>query len=86
MPSNQHQAYTKYLRSPTWRKLRARVLGRDGRQCRLCGARSNALEVHHLTYERFTQELPEDLITLCHGCHESVHSTQTHLPRELNDG
>lgn len=59
---------------------------RDGRKCRLCGDRSNNLEVHHLTYERFTRELQEDLITLCHSCHALVHRTQTHLPRELNYG
>ena len=31
------------------------------------------LQVHHLNYERVGNERDDDLILLCHRCHEGVH-------------
>lgn len=39
-----------------------------------CGA-TERLEVHHKTYARFGgNELPEDLMVMCHWCHEAHHA------------
>jgi 5-methylcytosine-specific restriction endonuclease McrA len=71
------QAYKAYINSPTWKAIRARVIFRDGGQCRRCGTRYH-LEVHHLTYVRFGgRERLSDLITLCEACHEAEHDFQT---------
>jgi 5-methylcytosine-specific restriction endonuclease McrA len=54
-------------------RLRKQVLCRDGWRCQCCGTKTN-LEVHHKEFRSqggFDSE--ENLITLCAGCHESVH-------------
>ncbi len=51
-----------------WKKLRWKVLQRDGYKCTKC-PNTNCLEIHHLTYERYGKELLADLITLCTDCH-----------------
>ncbi|MGH2369964.1 MAG: hypothetical protein ACRDI2_17430 [Chloroflexota bacterium] len=38
-----------------------------------------AAEVHHLTYERLGDELPEDLAALCAPCHRGAHKA-TQVP------
>ena len=45
-------------------------LVQDDFLCQVCGA--EASDVHHLTYARIYQELPEDLISLCRRCHQAV--------------
>lgn len=46
-----------------WRKLRQRVLERDGHRCRACGATSR-LEIHHISGD-WSDNRPENLITVC---------------------
>jgi hypothetical protein len=48
------------------------VLKRDQR-CRLCGKSDDALVCHHITYERYGKEIPEDLTLLCRECHMNFH-------------
>lgn len=65
------------LRSAPSKKLRMKVLQRDGRRCRICGRRPDdhvdvELHVHHIRphgrpHHGLTEE--ENLITLCHTCH-----------------
>jgi 5-methylcytosine-specific restriction endonuclease McrA len=43
-----------------------------GRFCKACGSKKN-LHVHHVTYERFGNELLTDLLGLCYTCHKGVH-------------
>ncbi len=45
---------------------------RAGYKCENCNARAN-LQAHHITYERFHRELPEDLKILCQFCHTLTH-------------
>jgi phage terminase large subunit GpA-like protein len=47
-----------------------------GALCAACGA-TDRLQVHHRSYERFTQEHDDDLRVLCVKCHGFVH----HLER-----
>jgi 5-methylcytosine-specific restriction endonuclease McrA len=68
-----HQmTYAEYLRTPEWKARRSRVLTRAGHRCELCNA-SGRLEVHHRTYERYAQEMLQDLIALCSICHKNFH-------------
>jgi 5-methylcytosine-specific restriction endonuclease McrA len=53
--------------------LRQQVLRRDGGRCQSCGSMSN-LEVHHQKFRSQSgPDSEENLITLCSGCHTSVH-------------
>jgi hypothetical protein len=64
--------YRKYLASAKWRKIRKRVLKRDGYLCRGCG--SPATEVHHGSYAKLVMLGGADhwLYSLCRKCHESI--------------
>jgi 5-methylcytosine-specific restriction endonuclease McrA len=53
--------------------LRQQVLRRDGWRCQSCGTMSN-LEVHHIEFRSQSgRDSEENLITLCHACHKSIH-------------
>ena len=67
--------YPIYLRSPHWQRTRKLALKRAGHRCESCKA-TGPLEVHHLTYVRLRQELPEDLRVLCRDCHADVHGIE----------
>lgn len=70
------KTYTAYIKSTKWRAIRAKVLFRDGGRCVCCRAGGRGLEVHHKTYARFGNESMNDLVTLCHTCHEKQHKNQ----------
>lgn len=80
--SPQRKQYADYIKSKAWQKKRGKVIFRDAGQCKaikgdkLCGSHQN-LEVHHLTYERFGNELLSDLVTVCEDCHKAIHAQQT---------
>ena len=58
---------------PGSRRLRERVLRRDGFRCVRCGSRER-LEVHHrLPVSEGGAHVPENLETRCHGCHRAEH-------------
>jgi hypothetical protein len=52
---------------------RAAALERAGHSCSLDVTHTDALEVHHRTYERLGCELAGDLVVLCHACHAVHH-------------
>src|SRR3954469_18543490 len=60
--------YNGYLRSAEWKMRREGILLRSQGRCEKC-ARRMPIQVHHLTYERVGNELPEDLAALCFDCH-----------------
>src|SRR6266481_5447322 len=54
-------------------KLRIRVVERDGWRCQECGSTEN-LEVHHMKpRSRLGDDVIDNLITLCAGCHGKYH-------------
>ena len=65
--------YEAYLKSPAWQEKRMVALERAGRRCQICGAKGVPLEVHHNSYERLGDELPEHLLVACDPCHERIH-------------
>lgn len=70
--------YREYMRSTLW-EWRARKARSDAcSYCAVCGrsplgSRARKMDVHHLTYERLGNELPEDLQVLCRECHDAAH-------------
>lgn len=70
--SEWRRKYEAHLQSHRWRELRAMVLKRCNRVCEGCGARE-AVQAHHLTYERLGDEMLFDLVGVCLICHEKIH-------------
>lgn len=67
-----YEEMSAYYRSPEWASKRNERLKMDGYKCARCGF-TRALEVHHITYERFGHEdVSRDLVTLCKKCHREV--------------
>lgn len=55
---------------PRWQKLRLQVMDRDNWMCVACGDSKATLHVHHKRYcGCIWDSPPEDLQTLCNGCH-----------------
>lgn len=66
------EEYEEYIVSLKWLRKREEILKRDGNLCQRCKAYP-ATDVHHLTYANLGNEPPEDLISVCRGCHEEIH-------------
>jgi hypothetical protein len=62
----------KYRDSAHWKARRQQRLTVDGFKCCDCKATEN-LEVHHWRYDLFEERL-QDLMTLCHDCHQRLHA------------
>lgn len=80
--------FQKYTHSKNWKKLKFKIIERDGRKCTECASKPLnpvSLIPHHITYERVGHEFLEDLITLCRDCHSKVdHSTIPFIERIKN--
>ncbi len=72
--------YKVFLQTDYWRLVREVVIKRDHGQCSICN-KLGAINVHHKTYAHRGQEHLhlEDLISLCHSCHQKFHDK---LPTE----
>ena len=56
-----------------YENVKAYVKARDGFRCRSCGSRDH-LEVHHIMQRKDGgSDSPDNLVTLCHGCHMAWH-------------
>lgn len=62
-----------YIQSEKWRTLRFSRLMIAQYKCESCGSFHN-LNLHHITYERLTQEELEDVAILCEVCHTKLHN------------
>lgn len=66
-------------KSKRWMSLRARILRRDGYQCRECRRYGKAVQadtVHHVYPAALYPELswaPWNLVSLCSDCHNAMH-------------
>lgn len=65
-------SYSEYIGTRHWQAKRRRALERAGNKCQIC-ATTEALSVHHNTYERIGRERPTDLFVLCDECHDHAH-------------
>jgi hypothetical protein len=65
--------------SAAWKAVRREVIARDGGVCRRCGMRpsgTKALHLHHIeSWDGAPARRldPENIVTICRGCHEWVH-------------
>lgn len=66
--------YSEYLATQHWKDLRSKLLP-EGTRCSACEDEL-ARNLHHRTYARLGNELPEDLIPLCEKCHTRVHQSE----------
>lgn len=64
-------SYSAYLKSPLWKRIRARFLSWH-RYCFLCPCRAE--QVHHIIYSRrnLLGQSPRGLRALCRACHLDV--------------
>ena len=76
MTTEREQRYLAYLQSDRWALQRAAALARAKYRCSTCGSVID-LEVHHLTYDRLGDELPQDLTVLCETCHTRLHRRES---------
>lgn len=65
--------YRIYLNSKKWRAFKKSVLKKRGNICERCKLETEKLDLHHKTYARLFNELPEDVELLCRSCHEIEH-------------
>ena len=64
--------YQTFLKTDEWQRKRLDAIENARGQCERCGSK-DGIQVHHKTYERRGEELPEDLIVLCEKCHKNEH-------------
>lgn len=64
--------YEAYLAADLWKSIRARVLDRDDRKCRLCEADTNVVHHHDYDAETLHGATLERMFSLCPCCHESI--------------
>ncbi len=78
------QSYYLYLQSEYWKNLKKDIIAYRGAQCEKCDewldGLENELHLHHIIYCKRYQEKWEDLILLCHGCHEWEHNKRNPIP------
>ena len=65
------EAYKNYLKTYHWKRVKARAKKLFGDKCLNCG--SSKIDMHHLTYKNIGFEKPDEVIPLCHKCHEKLH-------------
>ncbi len=78
--TERERKYLAYLESDRWALQRTAALARASYRCSTCGSPVD-LEVHHLTYERLGEELPQDLTVLCGKCHTRLHRQENERRR-----
>jgi hypothetical protein len=76
--SARKERYTNYINSNEWKSFRLSIIKERGYKCEKCGANNRIIHAHHLTYERFMKELPEDIQLLCVPCHKEIHEKPKH--------
>ena len=77
-----------YYQTPHWKAVSAERRGMDAYSCQQCGSGED-LNVHHWRYRLFEESVRHDLLTLCRGCHQSVHEatkgSSIHFPRNVSE-
>ena len=89
---NYRERYIAYLQTEHWSILRKEVFALLGEICFCCGS-DILVEPHHIIYRELYDCVPDDLMPLCHDCHELCHSAKrdnleiykevTHLPPDF---
>jgi hypothetical protein len=64
--------YAAHMKTAKWQGSRILVIRRCKGICERCH-KWPVVNIHHLTYERVGNELPEDLLGVCSRCHRELH-------------
>jgi 5-methylcytosine-specific restriction endonuclease McrA len=66
-------------------EVRRAVLARDSYRCRRCGEQDTGkLHLHHVTYRsQGGDHNPDNLVTVCFGCHRLIHDKKVTVKRVL---
>lgn len=80
------QRYKDYMRSKKWAMFRQRALAHYGKKCYACGTFRGPIQIHHLTYIRFTRERLGDVRPLCQACHREVTALHWKMGKRKVDG
>ena len=67
------------VNSATWKKLRLRILNRDGRECYWCGMDASTVD-HIIPVAKGGTDDPENLVAACRKCN---FSKQDKMPDEF---
>ena len=65
--------YEAYLASDLWRRIRARVMKRDGHACVRCAGGADLVHLRRYTKAVLDGEDDSQLVSLCDDCHRTVH-------------
>lgn len=67
--------YKQYIKSQEWFEMKLDLIHLRGSKCEKCGKlkQPQKLQLHHKTYVRLFNELPQDLALLCAVCHQLEH-------------
>ena len=80
------KSYSDKLKDPRWQKKRLEVLQSAGFRCESCFTIEDALNVHHIYYEkdRAPWDYSDDAyLVLCDKCHKRWHNLKFGLDRAL---
>lgn len=69
---NRHEYREEYLKSDEWKTLRSQVL--DTKPLCQCCQKNIASDVHHMVYRNIVDVKITDLLPVCRGCHEYIHT------------
>ncbi|MEI6322000.1 MAG: hypothetical protein WCP60_02710 [bacterium] len=72
-----------YLLSDKWKGICDKVMARAKMTCEGCGSKP-AVQVHHLTYRRFGDEMLFDLVAVCEECRGKINSHTGNAGPELH--
>lgn len=89
LAKNVWDKYTSKIAGTGWAKISLRIRERDHFTCQICGANNN-LMVHHKDWRGKRRGVPtsewnnkdDNLITLCHKCHNGIHRHRSKDYRE----
>jgi len=67
--------YNDYIRGTTWKKKREEFLSSDlyDELCFCCRFKNKYIQIHHISYDNFKNELLTDLCAVCLSCHLKIH-------------
>ena len=86
----------KFYKSKAWKELKERILKENHHECKWCkesGRINRAVTVHHVQFVKKHPELAlsrtytyngktyDNLIPLCHDCHDKAHDRMKYKPK-----
>ena len=65
--------YKIYIKSVFWERRKKQYYKNHEKVCQACNAKKY-IDLHHMWYKNYGNELDEHLVALCRECHEEYHS------------